>query len=116
MKMNQKFLLGGMLILLLMAVMGCSPGQPTEEVVTEIPEETELATLPPTVAPTATDEIQESVDEPTDEPEQTEDTSSEDAMSTDQDGACVECHTDKAMLIDTADPVEEVESENEGAG
>jgi len=114
--MKQKFLLWGMLFLLLMTVMGCSPGQRTEEVVTEIPEETELATLPPTVAPTATDEIQESVDEPTDEPEQTEDTSSEDAMSTDQDGACVECHTDKAMLIDTADPVEEVESENEGAG
>jgi hypothetical protein len=29
---------------------------------------------------------------------------------------CVECHTDKDRLIDTADPVEDTESENEGAG
>jgi len=29
---------------------------------------------------------------------------------------CLECHTDKETLIDTADPVEEAESENEGAG
>ena len=29
---------------------------------------------------------------------------------------CIDCHTDQARLMDTADPVEEVESENEGAG
>jgi outer membrane biosynthesis protein TonB len=29
---------------------------------------------------------------------------------------CVECHTDQQTLIDTADPVAEVESENEGEG
>lgn len=29
---------------------------------------------------------------------------------------CLVCHTDKEMLIDTADPEEEVISENEGAG
>ena len=119
MRKKKKFLLWGMLLLLFIAVMGCSPGQPTEEAATETRVETELATLPPTEAPTALAESQESIEEPTDEPEETEeteDTSSEDAMSTDHVGACVECHTDQAMLINTADPVEEVESENEGAG
>ena len=29
---------------------------------------------------------------------------------------CVECHVDQQALIDTADPVEEVVSENEGEG
>jgi hypothetical protein len=29
---------------------------------------------------------------------------------------CVECHTDQQTLIDTADPVAEVVSENEGEG
>ena len=29
---------------------------------------------------------------------------------------CLDCHTDKDMLIQTADPEEEVISENEGAG
>ena len=29
---------------------------------------------------------------------------------------CVECHTDQQALIDTADPVAEVVSENEGEG
>jgi cytochrome c peroxidase len=116
MRIKLKFMLWGMLLLLVMAIMGCSPGQPTEEAVTETPQEIELATLPPTDAPTATAESRESIEEPTDELEVTEDTSSEDAMSADQDGACVECHTDQAMLIDTADQVEEVESENEGAG
>jgi len=29
---------------------------------------------------------------------------------------CVDCHTDQQALIDTADPVEEVVSENEGEG
>jgi hypothetical protein len=29
---------------------------------------------------------------------------------------CVECHTDQQTLMDTADPVAEVESENEGEG
>jgi hypothetical protein len=29
---------------------------------------------------------------------------------------CIECHTDQQTLIDTADPVAEVVSENEGEG
>jgi hypothetical protein len=29
---------------------------------------------------------------------------------------CIDCHTDQAMLTDTAAPEEEVESENEGEG
>jgi hypothetical protein len=30
--------------------------------------------------------------------------------------ACLECHTDKDRLIQTADPIEEAESENSGEG
>ena len=29
---------------------------------------------------------------------------------------CVECHTDQQILIDTADPIAEIVSENEGEG
>jgi hypothetical protein len=82
---------------------------------TESSVETEQATEPPNEAPTATAELEE----PTDEPEETEepgDSEVDDAMSSDETSTCVECHTDQAMLIDTADPVEVAESENEGAG
>ncbi len=33
-----------------------------------------------------------------------------------QQDRCVECHTDKSMLIDTAKPEEVVEQESEGTG
>jgi hypothetical protein len=40
----------------------------------------------------------------------------EQAGVVDEISACVECHSDKQMLIDTAKPEEEKESENEGVG
>ena len=110
---NKKYLPLGILLLLLIGVIGCNPEQPTgEQATVSIPTETEQATLSPTAIPTAA-VVQ---GKPTEESEETEDSSSDEAMSEAQDGACVECHTDQEMLIDTADPVEEVESENEGAG
>ena len=113
---NNKFLLVGFILLLLMVVAGCSSGQPSVEPETESPVETEQATEPPNEAPTATAELEE----PTEEPEETEasdeNETDDDAMSSEETSACGACHTDQAMLIDTADPVEVAESENEGAG
>lgn len=110
---NNKYLRLGTLLLLLIGVIGCNPEQPIGEQATEfIPTATKQATLSPTEIPTAA-VVQE---KPTEESEETDESSSDEAMSEVQDGACVECHTDQEMLIDTADPVEEVESENEGAG
>ena len=61
---------------------------------TTVPEETEVAIA--TAVPTATQPV-------TAEP---------------VENYCITCHTDKQMLIDTAEPVEEVaeESESEGVG
>jgi cytochrome c peroxidase len=115
MMINKKFLWVGFLLLLLMVMAGCSSGQPSVEPETELPVETEQATESPTEAPTATAELEEPTAEP-EETEELEDSGVDDAMSSDETSACVECHTDQAMLIDTADPVEELESENEGAG
>lgn len=61
--------------------------------------------LEPTAAPATP------VDEPTDTPEPVADIV--DPLPADE---CLDCHTDKDMLIDTADPEEEVISENEGEG
>jgi hypothetical protein len=111
---TKKFLIMGFLLALLIFASGCSPAQPTQEPATEVPVEMEQATQPPTEAPTATDE-EEAVEEP-EETEEPEDSESDDAVSAGETSACIECHTDQAMLIDTAEPVEEVESENEGSG
>jgi mono/diheme cytochrome c family protein len=62
-----------------------------------------VATILPTIAPTNTPPPAT----PTDMPAPT------DVPVVDQ---CIECHTDKDELIDTADPVLEVVSENEGEG
>ena len=112
------FLYVGVILVLFFLVSGCVSGQPTEEPATDDPVQTEQATLSPTDVPTETFEPEEANEE-AEEPEETgetEDGSTDDAASSDQASACVECHTDQAKLMDTADPVEEVESENEGAG
>ncbi len=117
MRSKKVILLIGFVLAIMIIAAGCSSSQPTEEPATEVPAETELAAEPPTEAPTAT-QPDEMVEEPeqTEDPEETQDNSSGDAMSSGDASACEECHSDQAMLIDTADPVEEVESENEGAG
>jgi hypothetical protein len=66
---------------------------------TAMPEEDEVVEVVPT------EEAGEEDPEPTDE-----------VVAEPQVDNCVECHTDQEMLIDTADPVAEVESEDEGEG
>ena len=112
MVIKKRFLLLGMILLMFVVVTACSYDQEAEEPATGVPAETEQPTDPPTLGVTPTAEI----DEPTQEPEETEDNDTEDAAFAEQSSACIECHTDQAMLIESADPVEEVESENEGAG
>ena len=120
MRSIKKILLIGFLLVIMIIAAGCSPSQPTEEPATALPVETEPATQPAAEAPTATqpEEMVEESEEPeeTEVQEETKDSSSDDAMSSGEISACEVCHADQAMLIDTADPAEEVESENEGAG
>jgi len=63
------------------------------------------AVLEPTAAPAT----------PTDESTPAPETVAEVVDPAEPD-ACMDCHSDKDMLIDTADPLEEVVSENEGEG
>ena len=108
----KKILLLGILLTMLLAA-ACSPEQPTEIPTEEVAVETEEPTVPPTAAPTATPgEVAEEMVE-TEEPADDE---TEQAANPEETSSCVECHTDQVKLMDTADPVEEGESENEGAG
>ena len=107
---TKKILFIGFGLASLLVAAGCSPAQPTLEPTVEKPVETVEATLPPTEAPTATPAEETEV---TEEPGESE---NDQAVSPGEPSACVECHSDQAMLIDTATPVEDVESENEGAG
>jgi Tfp pilus assembly protein PilP len=105
----------GIILMLILVVVGCSQSQVAEELAPEVQVETAQATAPPTELATATAEIDEPSEEP-EETEETEDSGTEDMAPAEQLSACVECHTNQAMLIESADPIEEVESENEGAG
>lgn len=99
-------------ILVLIFLVGC--GQQTPATTEAKPTETHIAqpvepTSIPTVAPT------EESAEPTDEPpvdEVAADSSSQDIP----EDECLNCHTDKQSLIDTAKPEEEVVSESSGEG
>lgn len=108
----KKYLQMGIFLLILIFIVGCSPEQSAEQTVTEAPTATEVLVPTPMEAPTSTAELEE----PIEEPEETEESDSQEAEPQAQDSACIECHTDKQMLIYTADPVEELESESEGAG
>ena len=76
---------------------------------------TEEATIPPTKQSTDTPELTET---PAEKPEESEpeENDTQDDISAAQDQECIDCHSDQQALIDTADPIEEVESESEGAG
>jgi hypothetical protein len=112
MVMNYKLSFLCFLLFVSIALTACNPG---ETATTEIPVETEKATVELTTPPTVTLETEESSPEPepTEEPVEGD---AEDVIATDEAGACIDCHTDKTMLIDTAAPQDEAESENEGAG
>lgn len=91
-------LLGFLIIsTILVGLSACQAATPTPVPPTETQPPT--ATLPPTA-------------EPTQEPTPT----SPPPTPTEAVSSCITCHGDKQALIDTADPVEEVVSENEGEG
>jgi hypothetical protein len=118
MRLKSKSLLLGYLLVSVLVITGCSSGQMPAEIETQVPSETQVETQPPTIAPTATISEETVAEEPieTSNPETQDDSPPADVNATSTESACVECHSDQAMLIDTAAPVEEVESENEGAG
>ena len=114
MKLTKEFLLI-VLMLMLLSLVGCAE-QATPEVQPPATEHAYPAPLndPAEVATSLTavpeDEAVETNRETT-EPDPTEAIAAEPQVDN-----CVECHTDQQTLIDTADPVVEVESENEGEG
>lgn len=115
---KKRFLLFCSLLFVSIVAAACSlPEVNTAEVAVEI----EQVIDTPTSLPTATVETEEPSPEPVqteepDNPEEPKESGSGEEISTGDTSACVECHTDQTMLIDTAAPQEEVESENEGAG
>lgn len=90
---------------LIIGISGCSTN-PSQEKSPETQQAEELP-LPETTDPL----LEESINS---ENVATENVGEE--VSTEVVDECIACHTDKQTLIDTADPVEESESENEGEG
>ncbi len=94
-----------LILLLVLLVVGCSQVAEPAQVIapTENPEETLVspnANLTESVEPTATSEVVLLEPTPTEVPAD----------------ECLNCHTDKQRLIDTAKPEEEVVSESSGEG
>ncbi len=83
------------------ALAGCGP----EELPSESGEAVAEVVLEPTAAPAT----------PTDEATVTPEPVAE-VVEPPEPDTCLDCHTDKDLLIDTADPEEEVINENEGEG
>jgi len=126
------------LLLMLLVVWGCkpvpvpteAPTQPAEiEVITtEEPEEAVAeesveesddglaAEEAAQVEDDPTEGLEDDAEEPEEETEEPAEEEESTAASAESDDTCINCHTDKQALIDTSDPVVEVESENEGAG
>lgn len=116
------FLLGGLLLLVLFLGACAGPATP-EPLPTREPAPTIVTEAPmnPTPTPKGTPgEPTATAEEPATEEapatENSENTDAPVAVASAADVACLDCHTDQQALIDTAAPVEPVESENEGAG
>jgi hypothetical protein len=94
-----------LLILLATLVGGCS-GNP------------EMAEEPTKTAPVEVAATSTPADTVADDPENSVDDESEDNLvaNVEEVDYCIECHSDQAMLTDTAAPEVEVESESEGEG
>lgn len=125
MKNFKIFLFLALSLMVVLALGSCAEATSMIETPTQVAKATEETVIPATQEPVPTEspeptEIEPTESSPTDEPtaEPTEDSGPDDVVgdSANSADACVDCHTDQQMLIDTADPVEEVESENEGAG
>ena len=102
-------------LLLVISLVGCG-SEPTPTA--ELPEVTHAypppMNDPEEVAASLTKMPEEEVAAPTEEttdPEPTDEVAAEPQVDN-----CVECHTDQQALIDTADPVADLVSENEGEG
>jgi len=116
MKIYKNLIILVLTIIVLTGLVGCVQETAQDETSMEVAQ----ASKEPTTSPTE-DELPTEPPEPTEIPtaEPTEEDSEpteELAAASDDFDYCVECYVDQQMLIDTAAPVEEVESENEGAG
>lgn len=100
---KNKFFLFTILILLAVSILGaCQQDSPSGTISeAEAVEVVEAEEISPTATSSAVDEAAQS---PSPTPEEAEPNS------------CLACHADQQALMDTADPVEEAESENEGEG
>ena len=104
------FLLFTLLGLLLLSACGQATDIPTETEVAQVVEEA-TATEEQVEEPTPTATQPEPTEAPTLEP-----TLEPTVEEINEAQSCINCHSDKDRLIDTADPVEVVETENEGEG
>lgn len=93
------FLMGLLLLVGMVALAGCQSAESDS-----VDEAAQVADVEPVLIETATavSSAEEPLTEPTEEPVPVDN--------------CLDCHTNKDLLIQTADPEEEVISENEGEG
>ncbi|MCA9970272.1 MAG: hypothetical protein KC425_08655 [Anaerolineales bacterium] len=95
-----------LLLLLLLLAAGCQTNETTNTAVSDLPTPTRVESATVSAAETA---VAQAAISPTEEAIAPE----TEVMAVDE---CLNCHVDKDMLIQTANPEEEVISENEGEG